>query len=453
MDTERLALFVNQARAIGSQVRAGRLSREGASKVLWQSARADDLVGLPGSVDEELVEYEIEKAIADDDEQRAMNGADGEPPPPSGPEDYGGAPIATTQSTGKKPYKLVLARDITADGTLKVFLIDGFLGRDEVSFWFGDPEGGKSTAAIDAACHIATGRPWCGRAVMPGAVLYVAAERGQTVKRRVLAWRLEHGIDDFPLAVIDDSVDLRTGKVDTDRIIEAAKALAELSGQPIVWIVFDTLSRVLAAGDENSSKDMGLLVLSIDRIFRATKAHCSLIHHMPIAGDRMRGHGLANGAGDTTIKVEKKDGVVTASVAKASDLPEDEKPSLSFRFKSIVLTEEPRRTASVMVQTESQGTTTGKKPKQQRQLSDRQKLALDALNSCAADVGKPPPATFGLPQGLVAVTIDQWRDELFRRGVIPRDHKNPREAFQQIRGSLEARALAAERDGFIWKVQ
>jgi hypothetical protein len=384
------------------------------------------------------------------DELLAPNGHDGDPgwlPDSMQP------PAVTTKGNGRKPpYKLVLARDITAEGSLKVFLIDGFLGRDEVSFWFGEPECGKSTVKIDAACHVAAGLPWCGRAVMQGAVLYVAAERGQTVKRRILAWRLEHGIHDIPLAVIDDTVDLRTGKVDTDRIIAAAKALGELSGQPVVWIILDTLSRMLAGGDENSSKDMGLLVLSVDRIFREATAHCSLVHHMPLSGgDRMRGHGLANGAGDTTVHVEKQNGIVTAAVAKGSDLPEDEKPKLAFRFKSITVSEEPHRTASVMVPAEDQAAT-GKKSKKQRKLSDRQQLALDALNSCAADVGKPPPATFGLPQGLIAVSLDQWRGELSLRGIIPKDHKNPREAFRQIRESLEARALAAERDGLIWKV-
>jgi hypothetical protein len=444
--SERRALFEERAKAIGSLVRDGRLSASGASEVLWQDARASDLAGLAGSGSEEVIADMIDRTIAIDEDAgpaRAVNG--------------GRAPIKTTMMTtttlstqSKKPYKLMFAREITADGTLKVFLIDGFVGRDEVSFWFGEPECGKSTVKIDAACHVATGRPWCGRDVMQGAVLYVAAERGKTVKRRILAWRLEHGIDDFPLAVIDDTVDLRTGTVDTDRILAAAAELAKVSGQKVVWIIFDTLSRVLAAGDENSSRDMGLLVQSIDRIYRETGAHCSLVHHMPLAGDRMRGHGLANGAGDTTIKVEKKDGIVTASVAKASDLPEDEKPAMSFRFKSITVSEQPHRTASVMIQAEDQAAS-GTKSKQGK-LSDRQKLALDALNSCAADVGKPPPAIFGLPQGLIAITIDQWRDELFRRGIISKDQKNPRTAFQQIREGLEARAAAAERDGFIWKV-
>jgi hypothetical protein len=447
MDKLAHAAFVRHVQAIGSLVHDGLLSTAGARKTLWGDGQARGL-------SEEVIEWEIGKVL-DDDEPRATNGHDDEPPPPAGPQDYGSAPIAPTSPTlSKKPYKLVLARDISAAATIKLFLIDGFLGRDEVSFWFGPPECGKSTVKIDAACHVATGQPWCGRAVMQGAVLYVAAERGQTVKRRIRAWRIEHGIDDFPLAVIDDTVDLRTGKVDADRIIAAAKSLGELSGQSVVWIIFDTLSRVLAGGDENSSRDMGLLVLSIDRIYRETGAHCSLVHHVPLGNDgRMRGHGLADGAADTTIRVDKQNGIVTAAVAKGSDLPEDEKPRLCFRFKSITLIEEPRRTASVLVQAEDQeAAATGKKSKQQRKLSDRQQLALDALNSCAADMGKPPPATFGLPQGLIAVTLDQWRDELFRRGIISKDHKNPRAAFQQIRESLEARAIAAERDGFVWKV-
>jgi hypothetical protein len=453
---EQLSVFVERANTAGKLLRKGFFTPEVIEQELWGVAIACKLVGLPGSESEEYVADVIDKAVAltDEDEQRATNGADADRTwlPPTSQDDYG-EPTAPRATNGKKPYKLVLARDVTIEGTAKSFLIDGFLGRDETSIWFGPPECGKSTAKIDAACHVATGRPWCGRAVMRGPVLYVAAERGQTVKRRILAWRLEHGIDDFPLAVIDDTVDLRTGKVDADRIIAAAKALGTLSGQGVVWIIFDTLSRVLAGGDENSSRDMGLLVLSIDRIYRETGAHCSLVHHVPLGNDgRMRGHGAAPGAADTTVRVEKQNGVVTVAIDKGSDLPEDEKPRLCFRFKSITLIEDPHRTASVMVQAEDQAGATGKKSKQQRKLSDRQQLALDALNSCAADMGKPPPATFGLPQGLIAVTIDQWRGELSRRGIIPKDHKNPREAFRQIRESLEARAIAAERDGLIWKV-
>ena len=78
---ERRARFVERAQAIGSLVRDGRLSASGASKVLWQDARADGLTGEPGSSAQEIVEYEIDKAIATDDEPRAANGGDRGAPP------------------------------------------------------------------------------------------------------------------------------------------------------------------------------------------------------------------------------------------------------------------------------------------------------------------------------------------------------------------------------------
>jgi AAA domain len=258
------------------------------------------------------------------------------------------------RQNGKRgPYAVMLAGEITLEAHRKVCMITDFLGRHEQSCWYGAPESGKSTCIIDAACHVANGLPYCGRAVIKGAVLYVAAERGRNVKRRVLAWRLDHGRDDFPLGIIDDAVDLRTGKVDADRIIAAAQWLAAKCGLPVVWIIFDTLSRVLAGGDENSSRDMGELVKSVDRIFRETGAHCSLVHHNPLGVDRMRGWGGMNGAMDTTVHIEKANGVVTVAVDKASDLPEDEKPRFAFRFESVVLVAEPRETASVMIEAEA----------------------------------------------------------------------------------------------------
>jgi len=394
---------------------------------------------------------------------------------PKGPEEYGlpadagrgeadadRAPIKNTTMTAtlsKKPYTLVLARDITAEGTLKVFLIDGFLGRDETSIWYGAPESGKSTAKIDAACHVATGLPWCGRAVMQGAVLYVAAERGQTVKRRIMAWRREHGIDDFPLAVIDDAVDLRTGKVDADRIIEAAKALSTLSGQDVVWIIFDTLSRVLAGGDENSSRDMGLLVLSIDRIYRETRAHCSLVHHVPLGNDgRMRGHGLAAGAADTTVRVEKHNGIVTVAIDKGSDLPEDEKPRLCFRFKSITLIEEPHRTASVMVQAEEAAKPAAASKAKKRKETKAVQTFRDAVTEALDSSGETIQVRGDGPE-VRAVDVQKARAEFERRYATgepdpkKRDDAS-RKAFKRTMAGLPPQFATETRDNreLIWKV-
>jgi hypothetical protein len=74
MDKLAYAAFEERAKAIGSLVRAGRMSSEGASKVLWEDARANGLIGDSGA--EEVIEWEIDKAIAIEGEPRATNGHD-----------------------------------------------------------------------------------------------------------------------------------------------------------------------------------------------------------------------------------------------------------------------------------------------------------------------------------------------------------------------------------------
>src|SRR5260370_36469795 len=120
-------------------------------------------------------------------------------------------------------FRFVLAKDITLEP--KQFLIDSFLGRHETSAWYGPPDAGKSTVIVDAGAHVAAGLAYCGRTIMQGPVLYVAAERGAITKRRVRAWCLDHDLDDIALAVVDHAVDLRTGKIDADRIIATAEAM------------------------------------------------------------------------------------------------------------------------------------------------------------------------------------------------------------------------------------
>src|SRR5262245_32238234 len=246
-----------------------------------------------------------------------------------------------------KPFPYVLPRDITL--VPKAFLIDGFVGAAEISAWYGPPDGGKSVVALDAGCHVAAGLEYCDRRVTRGAVLYIAVERGAVVQRRVLAWCRHHNLTDIPLAVVAEMIDLRTGSLDADRIIATARAFEdEAWGLPVAWIIIDTLNRALAGGDENSSKDMGAVIVAVDRIQRATGAHCSLIHHVPVdRTDRMRGHGSVLGAVDLTVRITKDDKTVTVEADKANDLVE--KPRFAFRFESVELASDGDTTTTAPV--------------------------------------------------------------------------------------------------------
>jgi AAA domain len=421
-------------------IRKGLVKWEDVSDGLIKLADSHSVFGL----------FSREKAEAEECWRNLPHEADPAPAP---------SPPATSKGAGK-PYVYVLARDITIEANLKVCLIDGFLGRHEQSAWYGAPESGKSTAIIDAACRVASGQLYCDRVVMQGAVLYVAAERGMNVRRRILAWRLEHGIDDFPLAMIDDAVDLRTGAVDTDRIIDAAQRLADECKQPVVWIIFDTLSRVLAGGDENSPRDMGALVASVDRIFRRTGAHCSLVHHTPLGeSDRMRGHTSFNGAMDTTVRIEKRNGIVALEVVKASDLPDAEKPKLFFRFKPVTLTSDPDTTASILIQADDQAAEMaaasgkGKGKKETKTARIFREAFIEALDT-------PGPDIRVRTDGQKAVDVQAVRRAFTVRYITgeaePKKRADAtRKAFRRVLRDLPAPFATENREGreWIWSTQ
>jgi RecA-family ATPase len=347
-----------------------------------------------------------------------------------------------------EPFPFVLPRDITLEP--KAFLIDGFVGVGETSVWYGPPDGGKSTVVLDAGCHVAAGIDYYGPRVTQGAVLYVAIERGAVVKRRVLAWCHYHNRMDIPLAVVTEMIDLRSGHLDADRIIATATVFSTARGQPVAWIIIDTLNRALAGGDENSSRDMGMVIAAVDRIQRETGAHCSLVHHVPVdRTDRMRGHSSVLGAVDLTVRITKDDKTVSVEADKANDLVE--KPRFAFQFRSVEIacnadTHEVI-TAPVLVPCDVVIA-----PKVTRKLSDRNKLALAALTEAVLNNGQPAPTGFELPQGTCVVPLTNWRDEMFRRGVLEHEAPNPRQDFKRVREALAARQLIGLREDFVWPV-
>jgi hypothetical protein len=329
-----------------------------------------------------------------------------------------------------------------------VWLVRGLLGAGEFSCIFGAPGSGKSVLVGDLAAHVAAGLDWFGREVSCGGVLYVAAERAALVKRRFAAWRLAKGLSDLPLAVLEGSVDLRNGQsTSSNEIIAAARDLAEESGQAITLTIVDTASRALAGGDENSPKDMGALVGHLSAIQQATGSAVLVVHHIPQDGSqRLRGHGALLGAIDTSIGVEKHAEQRTATVDKANDSEEGER--ITFTLESIEIADDGT-TAPIVVPSSRDPRADAARPA--RRLPDRSKAALDVLNDLCID-GKPLPPGYGLPDGIRAVPVVTWRDQLTERGVIGGDDKNPRATFDRIKTQLLARQMVGERNAQIWAV-
>jgi len=344
----------------------------------------------------------------------------------------------------RKP-SFLLYRELEAESH-KEWLVHNLLGAGDASAVYGVPGCGKSVLVEDMALHIATGREWHGRPVTRGAVLYVALERKKLVERRAIAFRERHQIPDVPFAIMGGMFDLR-GPNAVDAIVAAVRQVEAETAECVVLIIIDTISRALCGGDENSPKDMGAIVAATSRLQAGTKAHILWVHHMPQDGaERLRGHGALLGAMDTTIHVEKlSDDARSATVMKANDSEEGER--VTFTLESVTIG--PETTAPVVVPADP---ALAHSAPAKRRLSGRNKLALDCLTEAVLNHGQPPPVDLELPQGVKAVTLDEWRSELLRRNVIDREAANPRTDFRRCLTQLADRGLISSNNNLVWPV-
>jgi AAA domain/Bifunctional DNA primase/polymerase, N-terminal len=240
----------------------------------------------------------------------------------------------TSETPAKGEQKRSRLYWLTADNSGEIedqpYLVQGLINQRSMIVTYGESNSGKTNVVLDRALHIATGRPYAGKRVHQGAVLYIAAEGGVGIRRRIKAWFKKKEIEGdalahVPFALIPCPIDLLRGLEDTKALINMAKEVSAHYGQPVVYVVIDTLSRALAGGDENSSVDLGTVVKHCDALRAATGAAVDVIHHSgknKAAG--ARGHSLLRAATDTELEIEP--GVIR--ITKQRDM--DFGPEINF---------------------------------------------------------------------------------------------------------------------------
>jgi hypothetical protein len=347
-------------------------------------------------------------------------------------------PGTLTQTGG---LRLVMYGDLDP-APRKDWVIADFLGAGELSCIAAAPGSGKSALATDMAGTVAAGRPWFGRHVKGGGVLYVAAERAALVERRFAAFRFHHGFSQLSLGIVSGSVDLRSSTASTTEIVDIAAELPD----PVRLIVIDTVSRALAGGDENAPRDMGQFLRNVE-LLQSTGAHILLLHHIPADGvQRPRGHGSLLAACDSTFRIDQSRTVRTLSIDKSNDAAEGGR--IPFTLRSVELHRDEDTVTLAPVVVPFDGPTPH--PERKRKLSNKQDLALQTLHSLCVEQGKTLPTTYRLPPNLQAVQVSEWRQELERRGVIDKNGSNPRQEFRRLNEALKRAGAVAERDDLIW---
>jgi KaiC/GvpD/RAD55 family RecA-like ATPase len=358
---------------------------------------------------------------------------------------------------GSDEFPIEWAKDIELSFGGNDFVED-LLCAENMSVVYGDSNSGKTFFMVDVAMHVACDMEWNGRIVEQGGVVYVAAEGPNSVKMRVETFKRHHGLvgQDIPFAIIGSQVDLRSEDGDTSKLINtinaAAAQIEEQHGIPVRLVVIDTLSRVMAGGNENASEDMGALVRNLDRIKLTTGAHVCTVHHCgKDASKGARGHSLLRAATDTEIEVAKDGdaGITRARVTKQRDLPTGAEFAFTLKVIELGTNRHGKPVTSCVIEP------TDAPAKKKSGLPQSAAQALKKLADCINSIGVTPPHDRDIPSNVTAVTLDQWREFLKKSGVTE-DAGKPDAARQQY-GRAKKGLLAAGRigiwDNWVWIVK
>lgn len=217
------------------------------------------------------------------------------------------------------------------------WLIRGFIETNGLFLIFGDPASGKSFAAVDIACCIATGTDWHGHKVLRGAVFYIAGEANRGFRARCAAWSIQNDVslDGGPLYFSESGVNLSDTQSFAALTTEITK-LTALTGESPRLIIIDTLARSME-GDENSARDMAMFTRQLDKLKDLYKCAILIVHHSGHGEkSRARGSSALKGALDAEFYMQKdKDGVIRFECTK---MKEAEAPSpMAFRLMDVEL--------------------------------------------------------------------------------------------------------------------
>jgi len=313
-------------------------------------------------------------------------------------------------------------------------LIDGILTVGDKSIIGGASGSGKSFLAIEMAMCIATGTNFFGHKIMQrGLVVYQAGEGGRGIKKRFRAWRQFHNIEPrarIPVFILPAKIDIHSPEGDTSKLIEELTLIQRMYGMPILATFIDTLAKASGAADENSGKDMSVVMGNIDKISAAfPQMHTCLVHHLNAGKTKLRGHTSVHAGVDQVIIVSRDEDnpkIRTAVLDKQKD--EEDGATINFELWGVTVgyraVDGEAITSCVTIPTGAEvKANAGPHADRSKKLSDTTMLAFDALKDAIAEYGIPTPAGFGIPRIVrTVVDVKRWKDFYRARASDPLDN-------------------------------
>jgi hypothetical protein len=187
------------------------------------------------------------------------------------------------------------------------WLIEGWIPKKGVVILAGQPGAFKTFLAIALSYHVALGRPFDGRKVLQGPVVYAAYEGVSGFAIRAMGWEQFHDElpGDVPLSVLLDTFDL-TNPNEVGEFIATLKA----RGAAPRLIIIDTFRKATPGADYNASEAMNLAITQAYRLTHEFSCAVLLIDHV--------GKDKSKGVMGSITKKGDVDGVLICSKASSN---------------------------------------------------------------------------------------------------------------------------------------
>ena len=339
--------------------------------------------------------------------------------------------------------------DDVALNTGRTYLVKDILPKNGLVVIWGPPKSGKSFLTIDMILHVVLGWDYRGHRVEQGSVVYIAAEGGGGVTKRLEAFRQEKlggGIEHFvPFHLLATRLDLVHDR--SQLIHDISKQLGQEDPSAVI---VDTLNRTFS-GSESNDADMTAYIEAADTIRQAFDCTVVLVHHCGWDKSRPRGHSSLLGAVDAQIAVfqDARDNII-ALVEHMRD-GEDGAEWASTLRQVVVGTDED---GDVITSCIIKPIDNYQPPKKgSKGLSTQQINAFNVLKEAVADAGQIPPANNHIPPNTMAVTMDKWWHCCENGGVTGSGNPDSRrKAFKRAVEALQKADMVGVCDEWAWIV-
>ncbi len=171
-----------------------------------------------------------------------------------------------------------------------------------ISICAAKPKVGKSTFVRNLVVAILRGTPFFGRAITPGAVVYLCLEE----KRAEIAGHFRR------MGASGGNLYIHTGRAPDDALAALTVAIAEY--RPVLAVI-DPLSRFVRLNDANAYAEVARAMEPIIDLARTSGCHIVCVHHAGkgerTGGDALLGSTALFGAVDTLLMMKRRDQVRT----------------------------------------------------------------------------------------------------------------------------------------------